>query len=93
LRSTFEQTLFILLSVIYHYVLKNRNKKKERNYSTNERNFSSSDSNVPVSPFADYTNFHMLLQQQYPAAQLFMNPMNFIILNKDNDEDEVIKYF
>jgi hypothetical protein len=70
---------------------KNRNKKKKE---TIQQTSPAMIQNVPVSPFADYTNFHMLLQQQYPAAQLFMNPMNSIILNKNNAEDkEVIKYF
>jgi hypothetical protein len=35
-----------------------------------------------------------LQQQQYPAAQLFMNPMNSLIFNKDKDnveDKEVIK--
>ena len=41
---------------------------------------------VPVSPFADFTNLHMLFQQQYPAAQL----MNSLTLNKDKAEDEEV---
>ena len=28
-----------------------------------------------------------LQQQQYPAAQLFMNPMNPLIFNKDKDKN------
>jgi hypothetical protein len=62
---------------------KNRNKKKERNYSTNERNFSSGDSKCSC----------FFLCGLYKLS-LCMNPMNSIILNKDNAEDkEVIKYF
>src|SRR5436190_20739713 len=45
---------------------------------------------APVSPFTDFTNFQMLFQQQYPAAQLFVNPMNSLTLNKDKAEDEEV---
>ena len=45
---------------------------------------------APVSPFTDFTNFQILFQQQYPATQLFVNPMNSLTLNKDKAEDEEV---
>jgi hypothetical protein len=70
-------------------------KKKKETIQQTKRTSSAAIQNVPVPPFADYTNFHMFLrQQQYPAAQLFMNPMNSLIFNKDKDnveDKEVIK--
>ena len=75
---------------------KNRNKKQKDIIQQTKGISPAVIQNVPVSPFADYTNFHTMLlqQQQYPAAQLFMNPMNPLILNKNNAEDkEVINYF
>jgi hypothetical protein len=58
---------------------KNRNKKKKETIQQTKGSSPAVIQNVPDSPFADYTNFHMLLQQQFPAAQLFMNSMNSII--------------
>ncbi|CAG8800325.1 17588_t:CDS:1, partial [Racocetra persica] len=40
--------------------------------------------NTPVTPFTDFTNLHMLLQQHYPFVQLF----NSLVLNKTNNENE-----
>ncbi|CAG8785405.1 16063_t:CDS:2, partial [Cetraspora pellucida] len=40
--------------------------------------------NTPVTPFTDFTNLHMLLQQHYLSAQLF----NSLVLNKTNNESE-----
>jgi hypothetical protein len=95
LRSTFEQTLLNSLHFIICYLSlclqKIVIKKKKETIQQTKGTPTAVTQNVPVSLFADYTNFHMLL---YPAAQLFMNPINSIILNKDNAEDkEVIKYF
>ena len=42
--------------------------------------------NTPVTPFTDFTNLHMLLQQHYPSAQLF----NSLVLNKTNNESEEV---
>jgi hypothetical protein len=80
---------------------KHRNNKKKKEVF--QQTSSAAIRNVPASPFADYTNLHMLFQQQYPPAQFFMNPMNPmnsmnptnpLISDKDISEiKEVINWF